>query len=451
MTILASQTKSLLRQGRHEDAELLLVSKLDSEPDRLEAAELLAAIWTNAGRWEDAQMTLEQLISQMTQPCAKLHYLLADCCRSQGLLDEAYKEYAIALDLDPLCGGAALALADAGDSEEKEKLAVNLERTLQGQTGAASHISELHFAVAKINDKLGDFSKAFHHYKLANALTGRDIQYSFNADYISATRQAFSKKLFKSLKGAGYKSQSPVFIVGMPRSGTTLLEQQLSRHPAIQGMGELIFVDAIAQSIAPSNKSKQPYPQSVGLMSEDQATEFGRRYVQNTSAQVECDSVKRTIDKAPLNFQHLGLIRTILPQAHIIHIQRDPLDTCLSCYFQAFSGRELSFSNSLEDCAEYYIHYRNIMKLWARNLPGRILHVNYRSLVEEPEATLRQILQFSGLAWSEQCLESNLQETKIRTASVTQARQPIYRSSINRWKNYEPFIEPLQTRLAAYL
>lgn len=451
MPRLLERVQGLLRQGRRQEAEQLLLELMDSPEDGVAAIEVLATMWADEGRVAEALEAVESQIARTDRAPARLHRLLADIYRSRGRLSEAYREYARALELDPTCSVAALALTEAGDDQAKQRLVGQLLSTLDGIREDGPCKSELHFAVAAIYNNLGEYARAFDHYRQANASTGKPMRYSFNADFVSDSKLLFSRKFFKSIKDSGSTSRLPMFIVGMPRSGTTLLEQMLNRHTKISGMGELLDVATIAGAIAPANRSGQAFPGSMRLLTKEQSGEFGSRYVGKLKARIGDGDITRAIDKNPLNFRYAGLINVILPRARIIHIERHPLDTCLSCYFQAFFSQELSFSNSLQHCADYYLNYRELMKHWERVLPTRMLSVNYRSLVEKPEQTLRRVVEFIGLAWDEQCLDSTLQDSTIRTASVVQARQDIYQSSVDRWKHYAPDIAPLQDRLAKYL
>ena len=253
------------------------------------------------------------------------------------------------------------------------------------------------------------------------------------------------------MKGAGCDDRLPIFVVGMPRSGTTLLEQTLNRHQRVRGLGELMDIDGIAHAIAPSNRSQASYPAAMKLLSPVQAAAFGSRYVEKQRERIGADDILRIVDKNPFNFRYVGLINAILRAPAWIHIQRHPLDTCLSCYFQPFFGQELSFSWSLQHTAAYYAHYRELMRHWDKVLPGRVLNLQYQSLVQDPETALRRVLDFCGLKWDPSCLDSSLQDSAIRTASVEQARKPIYQDSLERWRRYEAHVGALRDSLKKYL
>ena len=244
-------------------------------------------------------------------------------------------------------------------------------------------------------------------------------------------------KAMASVSGAGKRG---ICIIGMPRSGTSLTEQILASHHAISGAGELKEIFNITTAISARLDGQPPYPAFMPQLSDELCQEMALRY-QNKLQQVS-DSSTYVTDKMPQNFFYLGLISRLFPEAHIIHCQRDPRDTCLSCYFQDFSGSH-NYANNLETLAHYYKSYQRLMQHWQTVLETPILSLRYEELVSTPETTIKTMLDFLGLEWDDNCLDFHNSKRVITTASYNQVRQPINQGSVARWHHYEKDIQPL--------
>jgi len=243
---------------------------------------------------------------------------------------------------------------------------------------------------------------------------------------------------------ASVRSDRPVFIVGMPRSGTSLIEQILASHPQVFGAGELTDIVRLPLSLHTMLGTERKYPQCLSLLTQDRIDTFAQHYLDKL-ASLSPDA-SRVIDKMPGNFMHLGFIELLFPDARIIHCMRDPLDTCLSCYFQDFS-RSHPYSYDLENLGAFYNEYRKIMQHWRSVLSIPMYEIQYEELVADQEMKSRELVEFCGLEWDERCL--NFHETKryVGTASYDQVRQPMYKKSAGRWKNYENRIDVLKKSL----
>ncbi|HXV74641.1 MAG TPA: sulfotransferase, partial [Sphingomonadales bacterium] len=255
----------------------------------------------------------------------------------------------------------------------------------------------------------------------------------------AAIREAFTPEVFKARQQPPLKGPTPVFIVGMLRSGTTLLERMLDAHPSLFGAGELNFIPALAEGLG--TEAGYVYPQSA-LRSEPEALGEAARYYLTMLAGY-ANGEKIVTDKNPLNFMHLGLIALLFPNAKIIHCRRDPLDTCLSIYFQNFAHAANAYAYDLKNIAAFYREYAALMEHWYEVLPIDICAVDYEDLVAAPEKNLRRVLAYLGLPYDEKCLGRPSENRAVATASLWQARQPLYQSSIGRWRNYESHIGPL--------
>jgi hypothetical protein len=252
---------------------------------------------------------------------------------------------------------------------------------------------------------------------------------------VTRTLAAFDRNTLAALRPGGIASELPVFVVGMPRSGTSLTEQILASHPQVHGAGELLYWIFAADA-----ERAATLEQRAGSIAE-----LGRAYLEGLATQAP--DASRVVDKLPVNFRHIGLIHAALPGARFIHLERNPLDTCLSIYFQGFSAAH-PYATDFGDLAHYYQEYRRLIAHWRAVLPPRtLLDVQYEDLVDNPEDWSRRMLAHIGLPWDSRCLEFHRTDRPVLTASNWQVRQPINKRSVERWRRYEQFIAPLREAL----
>jgi hypothetical protein len=300
---------------------------------------------------------------------------------------------------------------------------------------------------------VGRYDEACMNYREGNALRDQAaarLNRRFIAEgYIKATddiMNAYTAEQFKKIRSIGALGDdeyTPIIIVGMPRSGTTLTEQILASHPMGAGAGELPDIGELARQIdrrGDDDKERLSYPQNIELLDEERAIELASRYL--ARLRELCGDSPRVMDKMPGNFNYLGFIAHLFPGAKIIDCRRDPIDNCLSCYMQNFSRRH-EYSNDLEHLAIAYKEYERIMDHWNEHLPIPIYRSQYEDLVENHEESMRKLLDFCGLEWDDSVLEFHKTKRNIQTASVVQVRQPLYKTAIKRWKNYEKHLKPL--------
>jgi hypothetical protein len=304
---------------------------------------------------------------------------------------------------------------------------------------------DLNFALSKALADVGDKDQSFQRLLTANALKRRRTFYDEAADigFLERMQTAFTGQMMRNNEGAGEPSPAPAFILGMPRSGTTLAEQILASHPKVFGAGEIPdFARALA-AIGPVSPLRAP--EAALQMSREQWRRLGAAYLGNIRARAP--AAERIVNKMPDNFRFVGLIHLALPNARIIHVRRDPIDTCLSCFSKQFAGN-LPYSYDLAELGRYYRAYEALMAHWRRVLPqGAMLEVRYEEIVADLEGQARRILAYCGLAWDANCLDFHRTERPVHTASVAQVRQPIYKSSVQRWRPYERFLGPLLAEL----
>jgi len=306
----------------------------------------------------------------------------------------------------------------------------------------------LHFALAKAYEHIGRPESAFPQLLAGNALKRRQITYDEGAilSQMDRTRELFTREFINGCQGSGTRSTVPLFIVGIPRSGTTLIEQILASHPDIVGAGELSLFEQTVDSIRKTLPLSPPFPDMALRMSAEHFRTLGALYLKKLGQRAP--GAARITDKMPANFLFAGLIHLALPDAIIIHAVRDPVDTCVSCFSVHFTKGQ-PHTYDLAELGRYYRHYRALMAHWRHVLPaGRILEVRYEELVSDLEGMARRIIAHCGLAWDARCLSFHRTKRLVRTASATQVRQPIYRTSVGRWRRYENFLGPLFAELA---
>jgi hypothetical protein len=305
-----------------------------------------------------------------------------------------------------------------------------------------------------LRERSGDYAAAMQHYAAANEIRVRELAglgITFDPDahaaFVARQVAAFDAESLRRLQSLGSPSTRPIFIVGMPRSGTSLCEQILASHEDVVGAGELNEMQAIARSLPRlAGDPSSAYPECIGLIGPEHAREASERYLRRLDD--ISSTAPRVVDKHPINFRHLGLIAALFPQAAIIHCRRDPLDTCLSCYAQNFDA-PIPWALRLDSLGIYYRQYERLMAHWQKIMPERVLEFVYEEVVADIEGSVRRLIAHCGLSWQPQCLEFHRTQRVVRTASHRQVRQPLYSRSVGRWRNYEPFLEPLRRALTA--
>jgi tetratricopeptide (TPR) repeat protein len=303
----------------------------------------------------------------------------------------------------------------------------------------------IHFMLGKVFDDRNDYSNAFKHYAQGNAMRDSLLDYTQAEDLqrFDNIIEFYNETFFAKTRDIGCNSDFPVFIVGMPRSSTTLTEQIISSHPNVMAAGEVGFWNKAKDSMSRTLNVTTEYPQCVLDMEQVDSIKIASLY-EGILKKITGKStgILHITDKMPHNFLHIGLITTIFPNAKIIHTKRDPIDTCLSIFFQNFSDWH-SYGFNLSNLGFHYRQYERLMAHWHKLLPGRILDINYEDTTANPELWSRRLIDYVGLEWSDACLAPHKLERSVKTASIWQVRQPIYKSSIERWRNYEEFLGPL--------
>jgi len=312
-----------------------------------------------------------------------------------------------------------------------------MERLAARGDAEAGNAPIIHFALAKALEESGDYGRAFAHLRKGNEMKRARIQYDEAAalGFFKRISAVFDPGLFNRLQGSGDRSPVPVFVLGMPRSGSTLIEQILASHPQIHGAGELPHPSSAAHAIP------FLFPESVLSLDTEALARIGQSYVSQLPALEHGQLL--TVNKLPNNFLYLGLIRLILPNARIIHTVRNPLDTSLSCYSTLFTAGQ-HFSYEMRELGRYYRGYSELMVHWRSLLPAdAMLDVAYEDVVDDLEGQARRLIDYCGLRWDDRCLSFHKTRRPVHTASAVQVRQPLFRTSIDRWRRFESELGPL--------
>ncbi len=386
-----------------------------------------------------------------TKPAPKPTTASARFELTQGQFDRAKQDFEEAIKHAPDATAAYLNWANCARALATDQPLINM-RKLQKQAGRLPDEGRmcLEFALGKVLADIGEREELFQHLLAANALARRLAPYDEpeTLGYLSKIREVFAADLMRSKGGAGFLSELPVFVVGMPRSGTTLVEQILASHPDVFGAGELRNVHSLASSIQGADGSA--FPTSVTNLSSAELAEIGQRYV--TEIETIAPSVRRITNKMPSDFAYAGFLHLILPRARIIHMRRNPLDTALSCFSHLFrrddGGLGLTYSYDLASLGRYYRAYRDLMAHWRKTLPRDVLlEVDYEDLVRDFDAQARRIVSHCALPWDDACASFYRTIRPVATASAAQVRRPIYNTSIGRWRPNDAVLQPLLDEL----
>ncbi len=427
-------------QNRLDDAVACYERALALKPDFASAHNNLGNVFLDQDRLEDARAQYERALA-LNPSFANPHNSLGRIDKVQGRFEEAMAHYERAIAIRPDYHEAHFSRAEIKSFRPGDPDLAALEALAGRADLSADKAPYVHFALAKALEDCGDYGRAFEHLREGNVLKRQQIEYD-EKDIVELFRRistVFDKIIFERRQGAGDPSSVPVFVLGMPRSGSTLIEQILASHPQIQGAGELNALERAA------NELPLPYPEFIGDLDGMSLRRLGQNYLARLP--VLADGKLRMVDKTPDNFLRIGLIRLVLPNARIIHTMRDPIDTCVSCYSKLFTYG-LQFTYDLAELGRYYRYYRELMGYWRSTLaPGSMIEVSYEDVVDDLEGEARRLIDYCGLPWDERCLSFHSTRRPVKTASAVQVRKPLFRDSVQRWRRYEPALAPLLREL----
>ena len=439
---------TLKRMKQFERAEAMFRQAIAADPRHVFAHHNLGLLLFDRRHFEEAEREFLAALD-LAPNFHKTHHLLGQAAENLGRFEEAARRYETVLRSVPGHFPAMAALLALRDYEPDAQLIARAERMAEREDLPNPESYTLCFGLAKRFERRKEYERAFHFLQLANRRRRRLRPYA--RPRVEAVfqqyQQVFSREFLERFARYGNDSDRPVFVVGMPRTGTTLTEQILAAHPQIHGAGELPDLPTVTTRLAAQIAQAgalQPYPSCLTHLRPEHVPSATQFYLDVLDAQDT--AAVRVVDKNPFNFINVGLIAMLFPRARIIHCQRHPLDVGLSCYTELFELKQ-DFTTDLGNFAHYYAHYRALMQHWREVLEQPMLEISYEALTEEPERVTRELVSFCGVEWDPACLVFQQTHRPVLTPSRWQVRQPIYRTSVARWRHYEAQLAPLRRSL----
>jgi tetratricopeptide (TPR) repeat protein len=439
--------RALVERHKYQRAREELEKLLKIEPQNRHYRTLYATTYVGLGEHEKAVTLYRELLLDASQT-AELHLSVAHSLKTLGRREESIEAYRAAATARPNYGDAYWSLANLKTYQfPNEEIAVMRAAESSPATGPVDRY-HMCFALGKAYEDTGDYQESYRYYERGNAHKRSESRYRPKVIETNTRKQieVCTREFFASRAGTGDPRPDPIFIVGLPRAGSTLLEQILASHSDVEGTHELADIPRIILELQGRDLDlRNPrYPGVMADMTDQDFLRLGEKYLNDT--RVYRTGKAHFIDKMPNNFRHLGLIHLILPNARIIDARREPMACCFSNLKQLFAAGQ-EFTYSVDDIARYYRTYLELMDHWNLVLPGRVLRVLHEDVVDDLEGNVRRILDFCGLDYEPGCLEFYKNERSVRTASSEQVRQPIYREGLDQWKHYEPWLGPLKDAL----
>ena len=461
------------KSGNHDIAEAMLTKALKLDPTYSLVWANLAQVFSVTGQLDKAKKSFKNILSmepkngliwaeygtvltklanyeegrdaylkalEFKPDSPRVHLSLGHVYKTMGEIDNSIDSYKNTILQNNLSGEAYWSLANLKTYSFSENEIKDMEDTLKGDMSDIER-SQMHFALGKAYEVKKDFDKSFKNYYEGNKVKKGLIKYSSDdtTDNTKRILNFFNKENIQKLAKSSTGDRDPIFVLGMPRSGSTLVDQIISSHSKVDGTQELPNIIKIAAELNSNNQKN--YPEVLKDLDESKLSNLGKDYISETAW--ARDSAPFFIDKMPNNFIHIGLIKTILPNAKIIDTRRDPMDTCFSCFKQFFARGQL-FTYSLEDLGNYYTDYIRAMNHW-HNVYGKDIYtVHYDNVINKTEETIRELIDYCELPFEKECLEFYNSSRPVKTPSAEQVRQPIYKSGLNYWKNYEKHLLPLK-------
>lgn len=400
----------------------------------------LGKVWRDLGQFDQAVSSALRAL-ELKPGYAEAFSNLAHAYMGTGKIAEAVTAYRQAIAADPDFARAYYGLAYATRYREHNSDVELMEQQLIRTTEQSEDRMHIAFGLGKVYEDLGRYDDSFASYAEANRIMRDSYQYSIRqqAEWMQLHKSSFDRSFIDSLEGQGLDDDCPIFILGMPRSGTTLIEQILASHSQVFGAGEVDYLKLVAEGA--QALTAKPFPHGVGALKPTQWSSLAQVYVDRLRRGAG-NGERRVTDKQLYNIHCVGMIRAILPKAKIIHCVRDPMDNCLSIYTHLFTAA-YGYASDLQELGEYYCLYQDLMQYWHELMPGDLLKVSYEELVADPDAQIRQLLDFCELPFEEQCLAFHRTQRAVNTPSAVQVRQPIYKQSIQRWRHFEAHLSPL--------
>ena len=437
--------KVLLKRQKYELAVVHARKLSKKQPESLPIKKILANALNGAGYLDDA-LALYKSILGIEKNNSEIYLSIGHIEKTQGLADKAIISYKNAYKDNPHFGEAFWSLANLKTYHFSEDEISNLIKMTNDRYVNEQERKYMHFALGNAFETNGEYEKAFKQFVMANKIQNKTISYTQDlfSKECASQKKISSSNIFEIKSDWGSTQDDPIFILGLPRSGSTLIEQILASHSQVDGTHELPNILSIAHKL--NLRQKYPnhrYPDVLLAMSSPEIKELADNYL--NGAKIFRDKAKYFTDKMPNNFRHIALIRLMFPNAKIIDARRDPMDTCWSCFKQFFAeGQE--FTYDLDNIFHYYSKYLELMDAWHKALPGYILTVQHENLLDNPEEAIKNILSFCNLDFEKECLSFYENKRPVKTASSEQVRQPLNKKGVGRWKKYEEFLNPLRQK-----
>ena len=415
-------------------------------PDWAEGWAGLGTMQTRSSQHEEGIISYKKSIELKTnQP--RVHLSLGHVYKTTGNQEECINSYKDAINYDENFGEAYWSLANLKTYKFNTREIDQMEKRVDLPEVSEREKVHFLFSLGKAFEDAGNYDKSFNYYKKGNDLNRGRTTYDPKAIEALSDRLKlfFTKDKFEEYKSSGCNSGAPIFIVGLPRSGSTLVEQILASHSKVEGTMELPNIMNIARKLGNSSKDRTAYPEIIETLQDSDLTLLGQAFVNET--EFLRTGKPHFIDKMPNNFSHIGLLKLILPNAKVIDARRNPMDTCFSCYKQLFA-RGQAFTYDLSEIARYYVNYVNLMDHWNKVLPGYVFKIQHEALLQDQEGITRDLLEFCELDFESSTLEFYKTERAVKTASSEQVRQPINTKGLNQWKNFESHLNDLKHYLA---
>ena len=432
--------------GQAKDALERWAGAVSNSPEPLVS---LAILYRKTGDLETAQNYYEKALT-LAPGVSGIHCDLANILRDLGDMKAARRHYEKSITLDQCFGRAWLGLASITNYETDSNALSDLKHAYEKATGEDAKMYFC-YALGKAYEDMSEYTAAFKYFEKANQICGREFTHLVKDDigFLENLRSSMGLEFFEAHKGSGHEDDHPIFIVGMPRSGTSLVEQILASHSKVYGAGELGVLAKQINSVFPMT-DKHAYAASLEKATAADFEKIGSSYMAEIAA-LRYPPAAHFTDKMPMNFMNIGIIALALPKARIIYCRRDPVDTCLSIYKNYLGTDGHNYACDLENLGKYYLSYHALMEHWTKILPGRIIEIQYENLVADQEKQTRDLLKSCGLPFEEACLEPHKTKRAVSTLSTAQVREPVHSKSVGAWRHYEAQLTPLTNALAPIL
>jgi tetratricopeptide (TPR) repeat protein len=442
----------LHRANKPEAAMREVQTLLADDPTNPGLRNLKAAILGRIGEFEKSIAQYRAVLADYPQQ-PRIWMSLGHALKTAGQNAASIEAYRRCIELTPRFGEVWWSLANLKTYRFSDHDVATMRAQLERTDLTNDDRFHFDFALAKALEDSGEYAGSFAAYARGNALRRKLIRYDAedNAAHVERSKKLFTREFFAARDGWGFAAPDPIFIVGLPRAGSTLIEQILATHSRVEGTQELPDVTMIARIIGrrTTRTEGSAYPRALDKFSADELQAFGRQYLDQTRIQRKTDR-PLFIDKMPNNFAHVGLIHLMLPNARIIDARRHPLGCCFSCFKQHFA-RGQNFTYDLDELGRYYRNYVELMDHFDRVLPGRVHRVFYENMVDDTEAEVQRLLAYCGLPFEEGVLRFHENQRAVRTASSEQVRRPIFRDGMEQWRHFEPWLDPLKRSLGRVL